>query len=100
MFPLQHPFGHEVASHTHCPVPVVHRWPVAHAPHAAPRLPHDAVDCDAYASHRPVAPPAQHPLGQLCASHSQSPVAVSHRPFEHGAHARPEKPQATADCDA
>jgi hypothetical protein len=47
VLPLQHPVAHEVASHTHVPVVVLHSWPDGHAPHAAPAAPHDALDCDA-----------------------------------------------------
>jgi hypothetical protein len=45
--PLQHPFGHEVASQTHWPVLVLHSWPAAHAAHVAPAAPHDAFDSPA-----------------------------------------------------
>ncbi len=45
--PLQQPVGHEVASHTHCPVVLLHSWPVPQAPHAAPAAPHPAVVSDA-----------------------------------------------------
>ena len=38
--PLQQPFGHEVASHTHWPVEL-HSVPDGHAAHAAPALPHE-----------------------------------------------------------
>lgn len=41
MLPLQQPDGHEALSHTHCPVPVSHFWPVLHALHVAPPDPHD-----------------------------------------------------------
>lgn len=47
MLPLQQPLGHEVASHTHLPVVVLHSWPPAHAPHDAPPVPQDAVDSEA-----------------------------------------------------
>ncbi len=39
--PEQHPFGHEVALHTH--VPLTHSWPWTHA---APVLPHSQVPED------------------------------------------------------
>ena len=41
--PLQQPLGHDVASHTHCPVPL-HSWPVWHAAHVAPPVPQEPVD--------------------------------------------------------
>ncbi len=47
----QHPFGHEFASQTHCPVDVLHSCPVAHAIHGAPPAPHEVLDSLASASH-------------------------------------------------
>jgi len=38
--PLQQPFGHDVASHTHWPV-ALHSVPDGHGAHAAPALPHE-----------------------------------------------------------
>jgi hypothetical protein len=38
---LQHPIGHDAASHTHLPLVVSHCCPVAQAPHAAPPAPHE-----------------------------------------------------------
>jgi hypothetical protein len=46
VLPLQHPFGHEFASHTHAPVDVLHSCPVAHAAHAAPPAPQEAFDSE------------------------------------------------------
>jgi hypothetical protein len=45
--PLQQPVGHEVASQTHCPVALLHSWPVAHDPQVAPSVPHEPVDSEA-----------------------------------------------------
>jgi len=39
--PLQQPCGHEVASHWHWPVVVLHSLPDGQAPHAAPPAPHE-----------------------------------------------------------
>jgi hypothetical protein len=39
VLPLQQPFGHEVASHTHAPA-LEQRCPLVQAPQAAPPLPH------------------------------------------------------------
>jgi len=47
---LQHPPGHDAALHTHCPA-VLHVWPVSHAPHVAPPVPHAAADCTLKSSH-------------------------------------------------
>jgi len=98
--PLQQPLGHEVASQTHCPVVMVHRWPDAHVPHAMPPVPHEEFDWAGYGSHKPVAPPLQQPFGQLLSLHSHRPLAVSQRPLGHDAHATPASPQAVADCAA
>lgn len=46
VLPLQQPFGHEVASHTHCPVVVLQLSPDGQAAQAAPAAPHEAVDWD------------------------------------------------------
>jgi hypothetical protein len=47
LLPLQQPAGHETESHTHCPVVALHSWPAAHAPQAAPPVPHDIAFSDA-----------------------------------------------------
>jgi hypothetical protein len=47
-----------------------------------------------------VRPPAQQPLGQLLALHSQMPAVVSQRPFAHEVHALPPVPHWVADSDA
>ena len=39
--PLQQPLGQDVASQTHCPVVVLHSWPVPHAAQVAPPVPHE-----------------------------------------------------------
>ena len=67
MFPLQHPFGHEVASQTHCPFVVLHRWPLEHAAQAAPPLPQEPFASDAYGTQ---VLPLQQPLGHEAASHT------------------------------
>jgi hypothetical protein len=88
---LQHPFGHEAASQTHCPVVLLHSCPVAHATHAAPPAPHDALDSDAYASHVPLA--VQQPLGHDVASHTHCPAVVLHSwPAAQPPHAAPPLP--------
>jgi hypothetical protein len=45
--PLQQPFGHDVASHTHPPVLLLHSRPDAHAAQATPPAPHEPVDSEA-----------------------------------------------------
>ena len=42
MLPLQHPLGHDVASHTHVPLDVLQSWLVPHEAQLAPPVPHDA----------------------------------------------------------
>jgi hypothetical protein len=57
--PLQQPFGHDAASHTHCPLPVLHASPAAHALQVVPPAPHDELDSLPSGSHAP--PPVQQP---------------------------------------
>jgi hypothetical protein len=97
--PWQQPSGHEAGSHTHCPLPL-HSCPGSHEPHAAPAAPHTELDCSAYGWQRPVAPPLQHPTGQLLASHAHTPLVVSQRSLTHGAHTSPPWPHWLADCEA
>ncbi len=86
--PLQQPFGHEVASHTH--VPLTHRWPDAQT---APRLPqlqsplrqlsasvalHEVQARPGFPHSETVVgvvqtPLLQHPFGQLAALHTHWP---------------------------
>ncbi len=55
---VQHPSGQEVASQTHLPL-ALHSCPAAHAPHAAPAAPHEALVSLASGSH---VEPLQHPV--------------------------------------
>ncbi len=95
MFPLQQPFGHEVASQTHWPVLVLHSWPVAHAAHAAPPAPHEVFDSLESGSH--VVPPLQQP--------AHEPPPHEHVPFEHESpvphalHAAPPVPHEELDWE-
>ena len=98
--PLQHPLGQEVASHTHAPVDRSHSCPEPHPMHVTPPVPHAAVDCDPYGTHRPAVPPLQQPSGQLFWSHEQVPAVVSHSPVGQEPHAAPPAPHSTADCEA
>jgi hypothetical protein len=59
VFPWQQPFGHEVASQTHCPVLTLHSWPVSQAWQLDPGTPHDSLDSFASGSH---VVPLQHPV--------------------------------------
>ena len=93
---LQQPFGHEVASQTHCPVVLLHSCPEAHAAHAPPAAPHEEADSAPYTSHVPVAPPLQQPLPQVLAPHEQRPLVVSQRPFGQDAHVAPPVPHCVA----
>ncbi len=99
VLPLQHPPGHDAPSQTHCPVVLLHSWPVAHAPQVAPPVPQEAFVSEAYASHVPPVPPLQQPFGQLFASHAQRPSVVSQMPLAQAAHAAPPAPHWEADCD-
>jgi len=94
---VQQPLGQELASHPHCPVVLLHFWPVEHGEHAAPPVPHDRSDSDEYGSHVPVGPPLQQPLGQVLASHTHWPLPLQSRPGAHAAHAAPFAPQEVAD---
>jgi hypothetical protein len=97
VLPLQQPVGHDDASQTHLPVVESHSCPATHAAHVAPPVPHDAVDSRAYASHVPVGPPLQQPLGQVLVSHVHCPLVVSQTPFMHGLHVAPTAPHSDAD---
>ncbi len=97
MLPLQQPLGHEVASHTHWPVVLLHSWPEPQAAHAAPPVPQEALVSDAYASHAPVE--VQQPFGQVFASHEHVPFVVSQRPFEQDVHAAPPVPHCDPVCE-
>lgn len=88
MLPEQHPFGHDVASQTHCPVVLLHSCPEAHPAHAAPPVPQDVFDSEPYASHVPLL--VQQPIGQELASHTHVPVVVLHSwPAGQAAHVTP-----------
>ena len=100
MLPLQQPLGHELASHTHCPVPLLHSWPDPQAEQLAPPVPQEPFDSDVYASHVPLVPPTQQPLGHVVASHEQTPAVLSQRPFAQDAHATPPIPHWEEDCEA
>ena len=43
VLPLQQPFGHDAASHTHAPL-ALHAWPEAQAPQVAPAVPQEPLD--------------------------------------------------------
>jgi hypothetical protein len=47
VLPLQHPVGHDVGSHTHWPVFLLHSCPVPHALHAIPPMPQETFDSEA-----------------------------------------------------
>ncbi len=87
----QQPFGHDVESHTHCPLDVSHSRFVPHAAHVAPLVPHEVFDSDAHASHVPLG--VQHPLGHEVESHTHWPASVWHSwPEGHAAHEAPAAP--------
>jgi hypothetical protein len=97
---VQQPFAHEDAVHTHWPalLQVSPLLPAVQSLHAAPPVPHDGPDCDAYASHVPDM--VQQPVGHVVASHVQVPLVVSHSPLEHDEHVAPAVPHELPDCDA
>ena len=100
MLPLQQPFGQDVASQTHWPLFLLHSWVAAQGAHVAPDAPQEPLDSDPYASHVPLAPPLQQPLGHVLESHAHTPVVRSHRLFAQEPHAAPPFPHCEPDCDA
>jgi hypothetical protein len=74
---LQHPFGHDVASHTHF-VPL-QRCPVEQTEHAPPAVPHAA----AVSLVEHVVALLQHPVAQDVASHTHVPCALHSWPVPH-----------------
>jgi hypothetical protein len=94
VLPLQHPFGHEAPSQTHCPVVVLHSWPVAHALHAAPPAPHEAPVSLVSASHPE---PLQHPAHEL-PPQLHTPLEHACPPL-HGLQTAPAVPHWALDCE-
>jgi hypothetical protein len=88
--PLQQPLGHDVASHTHWPLLLLHSWPEPQAPQAAPAVPQEPLDSAEYASHTPLE--VQQPAGHEVASQTHWPLALHSWPAGHAAHARPPLP--------
>jgi hypothetical protein len=87
--------GHEVASQTHCPFVLLHSWPVPHAAHAAPPVPHEPVDSEAYGSHVvPLQQPMHEPPPQLHVPFEQE------SPLPHAPHAAPPVPHCPDVCAA
>ena len=68
---MQQPLAHEVASQTHCPVALLHSWPVAQDPQAAPLVPHEPLDSEAYGSQ---VLPLQQPFGHDAALQTHAPL--------------------------
>jgi hypothetical protein len=97
--PLQQPFGQDVSSQTHVPLPLLHSSPDAHAAHFAPPVPHEPLDSDAYPSQTP--PAVQQPLGQDVPSQTHWPLPVLHScPDAHPAQVAPPVPHDPFDSDA
>jgi hypothetical protein len=85
--PLQQPFGHEVASHTHWPVAVLHSVPEGHAAQFAPLEPQEPLFSLPRASQVvPVQQPAHAPPPQV-----HAPIEHAWPP-PHGLHAAPPVP--------
>jgi hypothetical protein len=93
VLPRQQPLGHDVASQTHCPLPL-QSWPDAHVRQAAPAAPHEALLSLASGSH---VAPLQHPV-QDAPPHVQAPL-VQACPDPQGLHAAPPVPHWLPDCD-
>jgi hypothetical protein len=91
---VQQPWGHEAASHTHCPPPL-HSWPEGHEAHEAPLEPHDELDSPDGNSH--VSPAVQHP-GHDVPAQVQAPSEHA-SPFAQAAHDPPPVPHSPADWD-
>ncbi len=99
VFPLQHPLGHDVASHTHWPL-ALHSCPgVAHESQTAPFVPHTVFDCDPYPSHVPPVPPLQQPFEHVVALQEHVPFVRSQTPLGHVPHAAPFVPHWDGDSD-
>jgi hypothetical protein len=96
VLPLQHPFGHDAALQTHCPVVLLHACPAEHALHEAPPVPHEVLDSDAYGSQVPDA--VQQPCGHEVASQTHCPVPRLHSsPAEHDLQDAPPAPHDALD---
>jgi hypothetical protein len=95
VLPLQQPFGHELASQTHCPVALLHSCSAAQDPHAAPLAPHEVLDSDAYSSHVPV--DEQQPAHPEVELHTHCPLALHIVPVGHAAQAAPPAPHEELD---
>jgi hypothetical protein len=93
--PLQQPFGHDVPSQTHCPLPVLHSRPDPHDLHDAPPEPHDEFTSLPSGTHvAPLQQPAHDPPPQL-----QVPL-VHACPLPHSLQAAPPVPHTEVDCEA
>jgi hypothetical protein len=91
---VQQPFGQEVASQTHCPLPL-HSWPEAQAPQTAPPAPQDELDSLVGSSHVSLA--VQHPGHEVPAQVHVPPVHAS--PFAQALQAAPPVPHSVPDWD-
>ena len=87
--PLQQPFGHDVESHTHWPVVVLHSCPAAQPVHVAPPVPHEPFPSDAYGSH---VLPLQQPLGHEAEVQTHVPVPLHACPVAQAAQLTPPAP--------
>ncbi len=92
--PLQHPFGHDVASQTQLPA-ALHSWPAAHGEQLAPALPHDDAVSAANGWHTPA--DVQHPSGHDVASQTQLPAVLHSWPVAQAVQAVPAAPHDVAD---
>jgi len=97
VLPLQQPLEQEVASQAHWPVVLLHSCPDAHGPQLLPPAPQEPLDSEAYASHVPVVPPLQQPLGHEVASQTHWPLPLHSWPKAHALHATPDAPHDELD---
>ena len=70
-----------------------------HVAQVAAPVPQDAFVWLVYASHVPLVPPLQQPVGHVLASQEQVPLVVSQTPFEHIEHVAPPLPHPALVCD-
>jgi hypothetical protein len=89
--PLQQPLGQDAGSHTH--EPALHSWPGAHAPHAAPPVPHAPLF--SAVMHCPET--SQQPVGHEVASQTHCPAPLHSWPDAHAPHSAPPFPHEPAD---
>jgi hypothetical protein len=97
VLPLQQPNVHELESHTHWPVVLLHSWPEEQAPQVSPPVPQEVLLSEPYSSHVPVMPPLQQPSGHEVASQTHCPIPLHSWPDGHAAQTAPPEPHEVFD---